>query len=550
MKKNKFIFKVVAVWILFFVAAILIFKNTVLFSYIDVCTITPTEINTTDYNVEGSRYEPLSENATVELQLPYGEVNNLQINFGEKVSENKNVFLYYYNDNSELVEIDSKNISIENNQMNIIFEKNSYKKIYIRTNQGFSLDNIVVRLRILNFFQKNVSWLIEVLSIGIVSLIMSLSCAILNSKFKKNSLVSQNQRESNLELLRIVCMLLIVAHHCVVHGGAINMRYSFNKLFSYVFLPAEKICFVAFIAMSTWFLVDSKFKSARFLKIWLQTFFYSVVVTIVAVCLGAELTVIEFFSTFLPITGNSHGYASAYLCFYLFLPFILYVTEKLTREQARYLLVISFYAQVISQIIGYITNYYQALFSELSLFVFCFILSYNLKKWPVKLLSNRVFTGSIFAGIWLLFMQINYMELWGRNTRISNFLIAISGSESSLLMIIAGYALFFWAKETKIKKNTVINKISTCTLAVLLIHDHNFFRTYIWGFFAQTVTWYHSPYFILLLIITIGLIFFVCSIIEYIRKSLFEDPIVASKYWKRLTRRWDGILDNVREKNE
>ena len=117
-------------------------------------------------------------------------------------------------------------------------------------------------------------------------------------------------------------------------------------------------------------------------------------------------------------------------------------------------------------------------------------------------------------------------------------------------MIIAGYALFFWAKETKIKKNTVINKISTCTLAVLLIHDHNFFRTYIWGFFAQTVTWYHSPYFILLLIITIGLIFFVCSIIEYIRKSLFEDPIVASKYWKRLTRRWDGILDNVREKNE
>ena len=33
-------------------------------------------------------------------------------------------------------------------------------------------------------------------------------------------------RSSNLELYRIVCMLLIVAHHCVVNSGLIGI----NKL--------------------------------------------------------------------------------------------------------------------------------------------------------------------------------------------------------------------------------------------------------------------------------------------------------------------------------
>lgn len=31
--------------------------------------------------------------------------------------------------------------------------------------------------------------------------------------------MSKKLRKSNIELCRIICMICIIAHHCVVHGG-------------------------------------------------------------------------------------------------------------------------------------------------------------------------------------------------------------------------------------------------------------------------------------------------------------------------------------------
>lgn len=49
------------------------------------------------------------------------------------------------------------------------------------------------------------------------------------------------ERKSNIELCRIICMLLIIAHHCVVHGGAINIDTCINKYIALFLLPGGKI---------------------------------------------------------------------------------------------------------------------------------------------------------------------------------------------------------------------------------------------------------------------------------------------------------------------
>ncbi len=179
-------------------------------------------------------------------------------------------------------------------------------------------------------------------------------------------------RKSNIELLRIVCMLMLIAHHYVVHGGAIGIsEHTMNRTIAMMVLPAGKICFNCFVAISTWFLVNSKFKATKFLKVWFQVLFYNLVVLAgVQIIGGAEsgITYRQWIGAFLPIIGNSHGYAAAYLAFYLSLPFLEMVKIKINKNQLILFISILSLTQLGTTAIGPVIGYTQPMPSEILLF--------------------------------------------------------------------------------------------------------------------------------------------------------------------------------------
>ena len=264
---------------------------------------------------------------------------------------------------------------------------------------------------------------------------------------KTISTMKNSKRESNLELCRVLCMLLIIAHHAIVHGGILNIEgISTNKMMSLFLIPAGKIAFDCFIALSCWFLIDQKFKMNKFLLIWSEVLFYSVSFTIVAYFMGAQLTWRNWFSIFLPISGNSHGFAASYLAFYLLLPFLKRMTQNLTKFQVRILLLLLFYFEVCTKIIGYFAQYTQPMASELFVFILIYVLIFNLKKWPIKLIEKKWMTFGIFSLIWILIWISWYYNITLPGNQFSQFMITIMGDESSITNIIAGIALFFFFK--------------------------------------------------------------------------------------------------------
>ncbi|MGN9019085.1 acyltransferase family protein [Lachnospiraceae bacterium HCP1S3_C3] len=364
-----------------------------------------------------------------------------------------------------------------------------------------------------------------------------------DGKLEKVNISSRiKNRESNIELLRILCMLGIIAHHCVVHGGGINMEYCSNKLICILLLPGGKIGFTCFLAISTWYLVDSKYKTAKFLKMWLEVFLYSIVFTVIASVVTNDFSLKKVFSSLLPIAGNSHGYAASYLLLYLLIPFLGKIVKNISKFQARLLLGILFYAQVLSQIIGYINDYYQSIYSEILLFIFCYILSLNLKRWPIKLINDKVVCGLTFATIWLMICQIFYLQVRGNSRGIFNFISAITKDESSILYIIAGYALFLLFRKIKIKHSYIINSIATTTFGILLIHDHNYFRTVVWNNIFKCSTWYYSRYFILKILLCVCDIFIICGCIDYIRQVFIERPLFNNKKLVEKCKRMDDKI--------
>lgn len=313
---------------------------------------------------------------------------------------------------------------------------------------------------------------------------------------KKSAVFIRADRESNLELCRIVCMLLIIAHHCVLHGGAFEMEgMSGNRIFALFLIPGGKLCFDCFLAISSWHLVDQKFSAKRFLRIWAQVLFYSVAFALIAFMCGIPFRAADWFSVFLPITGNSHGFAAAYLAFYLLLPFLNLLSERLDKKQARWLLILLLYFETGSQIIGVFTSYTQRLSSELLLFVLFYVIALNLKKWPVKICENKKLMFGIFAFIWVGLWMVRFLYVQNPEHAVFRFLMDTMCDESSITNIVGGTAFFFFFKNLKVKKNLMMNDLAMGTFGILLMHDHNFFRHVLWQQVLHTQDWYYASWF-------------------------------------------------------
>lgn len=351
-------------------------------------------------------------------------------------------------------------------------------------------------------------------------------------------------RQTNLELCRIVCMVLLIGHHCIVHGGAVNMDPCLNKYFALLWVPVGKLAFDCFLALSMWFLVDRSFKTERFLRIWLEVLFYSVVFFAVTMAFDGYLGLRNLVAVFFPISGNSHGFAAAYLGFYLLVPFLVKTTMGMTKKQCGILIVILFYLECFTQFLSYVVLYKQNLFSELLLFVMIYFIMYYLKHWPFSFQNKNGILFLVLAICYFVHFVIVYWTYLGIGGRLIEFLLTlqIGTYESSLFNIVGGIALFFLFNNLKMPVNYKINYIAKATFGILLIHDHNFFRNVLWTEIFHTQSWYYSKNFLLFFVATVLTVFVCCTIIDLLRNHFLEKPLFRWEKLKNACARFDEII--------
>ena len=100
------------------------------------------------------------------------------------------------------------------------------------------------------------------------------------------------QRNSNLELYRIIVMLLIVAHHYVVNSGMMEEMakepLSSRSIFYYIFGMWGKIGINCFVLITGYFMCRSHITLRKFLKLFLEIMFYKIVIWAIFVGTGYE----------------------------------------------------------------------------------------------------------------------------------------------------------------------------------------------------------------------------------------------------------------------
>ena len=344
--------------------------------------------------------------------------------------------------------------------------------------------------------------------------------------------MQSTKRSSNLELYRIITMLLIVAHHYVVCSGLLNvMEQNYTSpisVFYYLFGMWGKTGINCFLMITGYFMCQSKITLRKFLKLYFEVVFYGLVIFGIFVVIGkANFTVLNIVYVCFPFRNViSDNFVNAFMVWWLTIPFLNVLVHNMTRQQ--HLLLILFCVVVFSL-------YDKIPVTEIAVSPLCwfstiyFIASY-IRFYPesvCKSESSKIWgllsiVAVLFSMASVLLIQQFYVFIG--KTNVPYGLVSDCNAPFALAVAVTTFMFF---KNLKIKYNSFINTVGATTFGVLLIHSNGFVRNWLWGTLVGCANHYDYSCFWLYASLAVILIFVGCSVIDYFRIRFIERPFLS-----------------------
>ena len=352
------------------------------------------------------------------------------------------------------------------------------------------------------------------------------------SEFSDNLPSSPNcirKRDSNLELFRIVVMLLIVAHHYVVNSEVSGLMKSddlnLHSAFFYIFGAWGKTGINSFVLITGYFMCTSKITWQKFLKLYLEIKFYYFLILGIFVYFGISSFTFKNVISLLPFTNIGYSFTNAFMAFYLFIPFLNILVGNLSKRKHQCLIALLLWVYTILAMAGMVTYNY------LSWFVTLFFVASYIRFYGLPYQNNVRFWGwTTFIMFLMSVGSIFVFTLIGK--RPSYYFVADSNHLFALLLSVSSFMMF---KNLEIKYNRWINMIAATTFGVFLIHTRgDDMRHWLWYDFIDCGGHYNDEYFWAYAIGCVLAIFIVCSMIDMLRINLLERRIfrIVDRYSK------------------
>ncbi|MBP3917174.1 acyltransferase family protein [Clostridium sp.] len=342
----------------------------------------------------------------------------------------------------------------------------------------------------------------------------------------------RRERSSNFELMRVIMMITIIAHHYVVNSG-ITERYnyseiSFNMLFLQLFGFGGKAMINGFLLITGYFTIKKKFSIEKLIKLYLEVKFYKFIIYVLMILLGVEsLNIMGALKTiFSSIYDVNVGFTSTFLLLYILTPYLNKLLNSITEKQYQILIgILIFYFTIISTF-----SVSNNTFNEIGWYITVYMIGgyfklYDKKIWNNKKLFSITTMVLLFAAAGSILLITLFNSITGH--RLAPYYFVINAHK--IIAILLAVSMFLLFKNINIKTNKVINTISLATFGVLQIHaNSDSMRYFIWNKCFNVVGQYDSKYLIIHAVLTVLLIYVVCTIIDLARIKYIEEPMVKS----------------------
>lgn len=332
-----------------------------------------------------------------------------------------------------------------------------------------------------------------------------------------------NSRCSNIELLRIVLILMIIVLH-YFNGGMGGLlgnveKWSLNFYLSH-FL--ESLCIIAvnvFVIITGYFSYKkTSIKIAKTLNLYTLSVFYGIIISGIIIFLQKNNLNLSLAKT-VATTIFSRWFVVIYCILYLLIPYINKLISNLNKKQLKALIIINsiffylwhtFFTNTTIADGGYgIVNF-------INLYIIGAYIRLYGKESPSRLKSSLIYFGCTLI------------------TTLYSFFVGRAWAYSTIFNLVSSIAFFELFRGMNIKNSKIINSLASYSFAVYIIHENSFFVKILYRNIFKSDLYWNSNYMILNLIIsTIG-IYITCIVIEFVRrlllKKIMDDNIDKIKY--------------------
>lgn len=337
----------------------------------------------------------------------------------------------------------------------------------------------------------------------------------------------KKQRDTNLELYRIVLMLMIVAHHYVVNSGLMGQmeqsEITPNIVFLYLFGMWGKTGINCFVLITGFFMCSSFITLRKFLKLLFEVEFYKVIIYLIFVLTGYEsLTWLGVGLALLPVRVIGNDFVECYLVFYLCIPFLNVLLRNLDRNQHKLLIGLGL---GIYTVFGTIPKLHVTM-NYVSWFCVLFFIGAYLRKYgpTIRYFHQKMPWGKLTLLSMLVSCAAVLLTLYAsRNWGTSMLPYYWMEDSNKLLAVTTAVCSFMYFKKLQIRYVPLINKIGACTFGVLLIHTNsNTMRRWLWADTFDNVGQIASDTLVLHAFFSVTVVFIACALIDYVRQHTVE----------------------------
>ena len=363
------------------------------------------------------------------------------------------------------------------------------------------------------------------------------------SGFNEMKTSNNKMRHSNIELLRIVCILAIIVHHFAIHTEwpFDGQTISLNRVFIQSLCMGGKLGVNCFLLISGYYLVEKKRRNVSSIaKIWLTILIYSLTIPVVFMLFGVQpKSIKELAFSCAPVLRQTWKFASAYFVLMLLVPYINRLLQALSQQEYQKMLGLFF---VIWCLIPTLTS--QDFESNYLIWIIVmYAVGGYLKRYPSNSMDNLKITFLGAAISYLVYVSsFLVMDVLGKSIpAFANPIREIRFGQMQMIPCVAlSVFLFLTFKKLKIKQSVIINRLAAATFGVFLIHDHPWVREYIWSSLLNPVKYYDSPHLIGYALFCVAVIFAACQIVEQLRL------LIETQYMKPIVKMLDNAQRNMR----
>ena len=262
------------------------------------------------------------------------------------------------------------------------------------------------------------------------------------------------QRNSNIELLRIICMLFVIGGHIIMRykGGEIGTNeYFIGNILRSFFMVAVN----CFVLISGYFGIKLNYK--KLIKMAVQVFFYTILIYLITVALGIHsVSPKQDILLLIPIISKRYWFITIYFLLCIISPVLNLVIENIDKKYFKKILLIACILFYILPTFQYMINA-PSLTGDAGYGIVNFTCLYFIGRY-IKLYykddRSILFYGVIYIASSLLLFLGNYTL-----TRIFGFPFSSFVSYDTVFLLVSAVSLFLVFKNINIKSK-VINSLS------------------------------------------------------------------------------------------